>query len=358
MDPSSAFIQPNAVSTIFCGHNWFPNRKHNASNMQPQTNDDDSSHQVTFDEEQPVARPARISPSGTGMTRGLTQGSVPYDRDGKGYLDDTEQALRRMDSKNLGHLDNDKVYGIMKSLREEQMRSADWLEEVRREHNRAMGLKNTVVLLSIFATILAISNVGTSFVAARLARDTDVYAHDLVSLDGVRLATTSKTVEVQMTPLSGDSRRRRHLQEIQAAVCGASDITSDIACEFQGEITLSEVTAMHQQFCPNYPSGTSCSVGGVEKVLLHCNDVDTIISAVRRTPTVTADFIIFPEQGRSYPGVQDIPQFNFGINMAGFPCKQNFAVGFYCPPNEDEICYAFANFQRTCLGTLQLCGAP
>ena len=45
------------------------------------------------------------------MGRRLTEVSKKYDRDGKGYLNETEQALRRMDSTNKGFLDEDKVRG-------------------------------------------------------------------------------------------------------------------------------------------------------------------------------------------------------------------------------------------------------
>jgi len=43
------------------------------------------------------------------MARRLTEVSRKYDREGKGYLNETEQALRRMDSKNKGFLEQDKV---------------------------------------------------------------------------------------------------------------------------------------------------------------------------------------------------------------------------------------------------------
>ena len=45
------------------------------------------------------------------MGRRLTEVSKKYDREGKGYLNETEQALRRLDSTNKGFLDEDKVCG-------------------------------------------------------------------------------------------------------------------------------------------------------------------------------------------------------------------------------------------------------
>lgn len=51
----------------------------------------------------PVERPNMMT------ERRLTETSKKYDRDGKGYLNEAELAMRRMDSKNNGFLDNDKV---------------------------------------------------------------------------------------------------------------------------------------------------------------------------------------------------------------------------------------------------------
>lgn len=52
--------------------------------------------------QQQVPRPAMVQ-------RRLTEVSSKYDIDGKGYLNDTEIALRRLDSKNKGFLEQDKV---------------------------------------------------------------------------------------------------------------------------------------------------------------------------------------------------------------------------------------------------------
>ena len=55
-----------------------------------------------------LAKPQRM------VERGLTEVSRKYDRDGKGYLNETERALRQMDSKNKGFLDQDKVcYAVL-----------------------------------------------------------------------------------------------------------------------------------------------------------------------------------------------------------------------------------------------------
>jgi hypothetical protein len=129
----------------------------------------------------------------------LTLVSQQYDRDGKGYLDETEQKLRKLDKENTGRVSVDKVYGIMEQLQQEQKKS--------------MSLKKMVIALSCFAFLLAIANIGTSFTAAKLAQDTNVNAAgDFVSKEtGMRLSTRSATdvFEVQ----EGGRENSRFLQD-------------------------------------------------------------------------------------------------------------------------------------------------
>jgi hypothetical protein len=111
----------------------------------------------------------------------LTMVSQQYDRDGKGYLDETEEKLRKLDTENTGVVSLDKVFRIMEQLQQEQKKS--------------MSLKKIVIALSCFAFLLAIANIGTSFTAAKLAQDTNVNAAgDFVSKEtGMRLSTRSMT---------------------------------------------------------------------------------------------------------------------------------------------------------------------
>jgi len=46
------------------------------------------------------------------VQRCLTEVSRKYDHGDKGYLNETEQALRRMDSQNKGYIDQDKVWTL------------------------------------------------------------------------------------------------------------------------------------------------------------------------------------------------------------------------------------------------------
>jgi hypothetical protein len=140
---------------------------------------------------------------------GLSVVSQQYDRTQKGYLDSTELHMRKMDTENAGHLDIDKVYEIMKELRAEQKNS--------------MTLRKVIYALSGFAVLLALANIGTSFAAATLAKDSQVnsHTHDLVDKDtGDRVGTTDKIDVVEISERkpyldpNDDNDRRRHLRRL------------------------------------------------------------------------------------------------------------------------------------------------
>jgi hypothetical protein len=90
----------------------------------------------------------------------LSKVSTHYDVGDKGFLTDTEKQMRGMDSDNLGHLTNAQVSSVVTetlALRETTGRMKTWLG-----------------ILGVFVVILALSNLGTAFAAAWLAKDTTV----------------------------------------------------------------------------------------------------------------------------------------------------------------------------------------
>ena len=130
------------------------------------------------------------------VRRRLTEVSKKYDRDGKGYLNENEQALRDMDRDNKGYLDFDQMLHLMDSLQEEQKRSSELIDSIRTEHKRAVSFKRAVIALTGFVVLLAVANIGTSFVAVKLVKDMKVGTNnDLVTLSGQRLGTSSKISE-------------------------------------------------------------------------------------------------------------------------------------------------------------------
>jgi hypothetical protein len=171
----------------------------------------------------------------------MSAASARFDRNGKGYLDDTERALRQMDSQNKGFLDVDKVYLIMDSLQTEQKRNAELTRTLLDEQKKALNMKKGVIALSIFAVVLALANVGTSFAAATLAKDMSVNQADLVSAaSGERLGVTSKVVSVTVQPLSEESRRR-----LEGFDC-ASVTPAGTECVVAGEFTFDEAMKLYQ----------------------------------------------------------------------------------------------------------------
>jgi len=216
--------------------------------------------------------------------RGLSKVSDMYDRDHKGYLDPTEEAMRRMDSKNLGFLDNSKVYQIMHSLQTEQQKSQELIESLQREHQKSMSLRRGVVLMSIFAFVLAISNIGTSFAAARLAKDTTISGDEMVTTSsGARVSTIPKNVVLEVTEVTTDeATRRRHLQQI----CG--NTAEGVACDVVGQVDFADAVAIYQQFCPAYPniqSVAQCTSIGLSSILVKCGSRVTKILGGSQFPT-------------------------------------------------------------------------
>jgi hypothetical protein len=171
----------------------------------------------------------------------MSAASARFDRNGKGYLDDTERALRQMDSQNKGFLDVDKVYLIMDSLQAEQKRNAELTRTLIDEQKKALNMKKGIIALSVFAVLLALANVGTSFAVASLSKDMSVNQEDLVSAtSGERLGVTSKLVSVNVQPLSEDSRRRL------AGFNCASVTPAGTECVVAGEFSFDEAMKLYQ----------------------------------------------------------------------------------------------------------------
>lgn len=124
--------------------------------------------------------------SPNGATRSLSSVSDKYDREHKGWLDPTERKMRELDKFGLGYLDNNTVYNMMRE---------------------SMGLQRKMVTqrwlmfgLGVFALVLAIANMGTALIAARLTKETEVTsAGDLASkYNHERVGTTAKAMSFDL----------------------------------------------------------------------------------------------------------------------------------------------------------------
>ena len=303
------------------------------------------------------------------VRRGLTEVSAMFDRNGKGYLDDTERALRRMDSQDKGFLGIDKVCVIFESLQAEQERSSELLEALRDEGKKSMNLKMGVIALTCFTVLLALANVGTSFAIAQLVKDMEVSNGDLAgTADGMRVGTTSKLVSFEMESL--DETRRRRLALDSTLLCESmvdklGDGSTEKSCQLQGVMKLNTVTALHRQ------------LKDVDFVQLVCNNKRSQIAGgiyLDGTPSIPegAPFKVFPDgvdTNAKYQAVQNVQvpaqAANVNQGIVGKParrCDANFQLAMYCPTalvnGKQQECMVMTAFQPTieCPTNPVICG--
>jgi len=286
------------------------------------------------------------------VRKGLTEVSAMFDRNGKGYLDDTERALRRMDSTDRGYLGIDKVCVIFESLQAEQERSSQLLEALRTESKKSLNLKMAVIALTAFSILLALANVGTSFAVATMVKDTQVSHGDLMAKDtGFRVGTTPKLAILEMNSIE-DEGRRRHLQATVGLICeqNAETITAadglsnytEKECALQGVIDMSIADALHQQLTEQ------------DRVVLSCNLQQSVVNGVLALPTgtpgkftmgsgdYTVDYKMYPTTNpdKKYDALQRVfvPASSNAVGLTrsmqragSYYCDAQFELGIYCP---------------------------
>ena len=147
---------------------------------------------------------AKAGGDGKSMSpRTLSAVSKMYDLDGDGVLNEAERALRELDTEGEGHLSNQKALRIM----EQQL-------DLQRQ---LFSMKRILIGLVAFTVILALSNLGTAFAAASLAKDTSV-SQPQGENDGIAptlqdkathsdLATVSQGILIEAITVNVDSRR-------------------------------------------------------------------------------------------------------------------------------------------------------
>mmetsp|Transcript_12800 Transcript_12800/g.16774 ORF Transcript_12800/g.16774 Transcript_12800/m.16774 type:complete len:540 (+) Transcript_12800:145-1764(+) len=251
----------------------------------------------------------------------MSDASRMFDRDGKGYLDSTERALRTLDTDNDGRLTVDNMYALMKNLQEAQQSSNELVMSLHHEQQKSFKLKWGVGALTVFAVLLSVANIGTAFVAARLAKETSISSvtFDMVDKNtGTRIGVTNKNTEFVLQPMTQDkrrqlkevARRRRNLGEfrdlnewgnssdpgddddddddgdadIQGLLCGNPYMWSSNAgsnrvreCSTDTVIDYTTTVEMYRSICPewapngNAPSACPSQNGGVDQFYLTCN---------------------------------------------------------------------------------------
>ncbi|KAL3898728.1 MAG: hypothetical protein SGARI_006611, partial [Bacillariaceae sp.] len=120
----------------------------------------------------------------------LSSISKKYDLGGKGVLNETEQAMRDMDSRELGYLSNEKVYQILQQQIQTQNQLKGRLDYTLYSCSQThpspapnpsfcrLNARRLIIFFGTFAFVLALATLGTAFAAASLAKDTSVTNSD------------------------------------------------------------------------------------------------------------------------------------------------------------------------------------
>lgn len=156
--------------------------------------------------------------------------STMYDLDGKGYLDETEQQLRDLDTENTGQLSNEKVLIILN----EQLQAQRDLYKTRR----------ILFGVSVFAVILALTTLGTAFAAAELAKDSSVKERTSKIIDEEELMSKDGTVAIGVHTIGHEIQLKQHDHGggIADHACVSSvevaKVWEEIASEFEVHLIL------------------------------------------------------------------------------------------------------------------------
>jgi hypothetical protein len=128
-----------------------------------------------------------------------------YDVDNDGVLYEAELAMRNMDKSGRAHLTNETVYKMMR----EQMKTQKQLFQVKR----------IMFILLAIVVVLAVSNLGTSFAAAYLAKDTTTNESyqfvDKHSGEELSTQTSTEDIELERTVMDEDTGSRRLATELE-----------------------------------------------------------------------------------------------------------------------------------------------
>lgn len=123
----------------------------------------------------------RMRTTNTNAARKLSTVGQMYDINNDGELDEAEQQMRDMDQSNRGYLTNDKVYSMMKAQIDVQ--------------NQLFRTRRVMFVLLALVVILAISNLGTSFAAAHLAKDTTANSNEQLTHKSTGETLSTQTTE-------------------------------------------------------------------------------------------------------------------------------------------------------------------
>lgn len=160
----------------------------------------------------------------------LSTVSQMYDLKGKGYLDETEQELRNLDTSNKGQLSKEKMYELMQSQINAQ--------------REVFKLKRVLCAVGLFAILLAATTLATSFAAANLAKDSSVALRDESLLGEKALRSKDGSVAIGVHTIGHEIFLEEHdhgggpADHACANTTEVAAVWEEIAAEFEVHLVL------------------------------------------------------------------------------------------------------------------------
>ncbi|KAL3826637.1 hypothetical protein ACHAXA_009078 [Cyclostephanos tholiformis] len=155
----------------------------------------------------------------TMTVRRLSFFSKQFDVNGDGVLDDAEMAMRNMATSGRGYLTNEQVYKMM----QEQIKT----------HKQLFRTRRIMFVLLTLVFILALSNLGTSFAAASLAKDTTTSSNaeltNKYTNEALSTQTAAESIVFESTVIDSTDGSRRRL----------CTVDGDVECETNSLTTIS-----------------------------------------------------------------------------------------------------------------------
>ena len=190
--------------------------------------------------------------------------SKAYDRDNKGFLDDTEKAMRELDTSNRGHLNNAAVYELML--------------ESNRQSKKLATQRWLLIALVCFAVILALANMATAFAAASLAKDTTVTKTGELAVKGDEETTITTTAKgrtfslgeavpgsssggsTPSSPADTDGEATRRMRRMQGLLV---DLQNEFGWNGHSSIPVQDAEALYYVYSQGFPTRISWKCGSV-----------------------------------------------------------------------------------------------
>lgn len=154
----------------------------------------------------------------------LSKSTRAWDLDGDGKLDDAELALKNLDQSHKGTLSKEQMYGLMK-------------ENLKTQHE-LFKMKKVVIGLSIVTFILSLSNLGTSFAAAILSKDTTTSGGVLIDKHTGQVVKTDSRVNNYKSDPDATERLRRQ-RRLECVTETGTDGHADLDCSFNSDVISS-----------------------------------------------------------------------------------------------------------------------